>query len=293
MGLADGRRSGQVDWLVRLRCSPDAAPAIASALSRRDDTSWVAVASGGTEITCLARARETGGSLLLEKISRTPRIHTVTAQCLLRGVAGTAGWRGRTSALTPAEAERIRAPRAPSGAPLPSGAAPPAASPGPVELGRADWSLLRALAADGRTGYVELASATGWSQSTVRRRLSQLHRDGVLYFDVDIDPALLGYTCQATLWLTVAPAQLTPVTRALAGHEEIAYAAATSGTTNVAAFAVCRDLDALYDYLADGIGSLRGVLQVESSPVIRQVKRAGAALAPLRTGSPERTGASA
>jgi DNA-binding Lrp family transcriptional regulator len=265
VGLVNGPRLGWSDWLVRLRCAPATATAVATALARRDDTTWVGLASGGTEITCVTRS---GGHLLLDKLSRTPRIDAITAQCLLRAVAGTAGWHGRVSALEPPEIDRIRGPRAPR-------------PTGPTRLTDADRVLLGALANDGRTSYPTLAAITGRSQSSVRRRLPELQDAGVLYFDVDVDPALLGHACQATLWLTVTPTALTEVTQALAGHQEIAYAAATTGATNVAAFAVCRDVDALYDYLATRIGALPGVLQVETSLVTRHLKRAGAALLPV------------
>lgn len=265
VGLIDGPRLGLADWLVRLRCAPDTALAVAGALARRDDTAWIAIASGGTEITCVTRSPATGGNLLLEKLARTPRIDAVTAQCMLRAVAGTAGWHGRTSALTPEQIDLLR------------GAQNVRTSTREhIDLTDADRALLHVLHTDARTSYPALAAITGQSQSTLRRRLAQLWHDGVLYFDVDIDPVLLGHTCQARLWLTVAPAALTPVTEALAAHPEIAYAAATTGVTNVTAFAVCRDLDALYDYLATRLGALPGVLQVETTLVTRHVKRAGA-----------------
>lgn len=263
VGVTNGRRLDYVDWFVRLRCAPDAATAIATALSRREDTGWIALCSGGTEITCVTRTRTGSDHLLLEKLARTPRINAVTAQCLLRGVAGTTGWPGRTSALTSAQIAGLR----PAEQPQPAR---------PVTLTAPDHALLRALAVDGRTGYPQLAAVTGSSESAVRRRLAELHGDTVFYFDVDVDPGLLGHTCQAALWLTVAPARLTSVADALATHPEIAYAAATTGTTNIAAFAVCRDLDTFYDYLATRIGALPGILQVDTSPVLRMVKRAGA-----------------
>lgn len=283
VGQVDGRRLGRVDWLVRLRCAPDAASRIASTLARRDDTAWVAVASGGTEITCITRTPDERGSLLLEKLSRTPRIDSVTAHCLLRGVAGTSGWAGRTSALTPEEIAAVRQPQTPPRAAHRAQTRGQAqgraviADGGRARLSPTAWALLGVLASDGRAGYPALAAATGWSQSTVRRRLPELRRDGVLYFDVDIDPALLGYGCQAALWPSVAPAELTSVTQELAGHLEIGYAAATTGATNITAFAVCRDRDAFYDYLATRIGALRGVDRIETSLIGRHFKRAGAA----------------
>jgi DNA-binding Lrp family transcriptional regulator len=129
------------------------------------------------------------------------------------------------------------------------------------------------LAADGRADHPTLAKATGWSESTVRRRLDQLRRNELLYLDVDVDPLLIGYASETILWLTVAPAALGSVADALATHPEIAYAAATTGPSNLVAFAVCRDHRALYDYLATRLGALPGLQHVESAPVIRRTKR--------------------
>src|SRR4051794_9338407 len=57
VGSANGFLLGYTSWTIRVRCSPDAAGAIAAALARRPDTFWVHVLSGGTEISCNVQAR--------------------------------------------------------------------------------------------------------------------------------------------------------------------------------------------------------------------------------------------
>lgn len=258
VGVPNASRLGLTEWFVRLQCAPDTATQVAAALARRPDTSWVSLTSGGTEVTCITRTRdrnETEG-LLLRKLPRTPRIISVTAHCMLRAVAGTHGWPGRTSVLTDDEVAQLRWETT--------------ETDGVAEL---DDRLLPVLAEDGRADLPTLAKATGWSESTTRRRLDQLRRGEYLYFDVDVDPLLLGYASETILWLTVAPAALGTIADALATHQEIAYAAATTGPSNVVAFAVCRDHGALYDYLADRLGPLPGLRHVESAPVIRRTKR--------------------
>ena len=268
VGLPHSRRLGRVDWIVRLGCVPDAAPAIAATVARRDDTSWVGLTSGGTEITFVTHTDgwHDRGTPLLQKLPRGPRITSVTAQCMLRAVAGTSGWPGRTAALTDHQIDQLRPP--------PTGPDPGVA----IELTAPDRLLLAELAKDGRAGYPVLAAATGIPESSARRRLAELCRSGVLYFDIETDPLLLGYSTEAALWLTVAPAELSAVADALARHREIAFAAAVTGPNNMFAFVVCRDADALYDYLATQIGALPGVLQVETAPIMRSAKRAGSLL---------------
>ncbi|MBE1489474.1 Lrp/AsnC family transcriptional regulator [Plantactinospora soyae] len=270
VGLPYAAALGHVEWLVRMRCPPDAAVPVASALAQRADTSWVTLLSGGTEITCITRTRAQSveGELLLQKLPRTSRITAVTAHCILRAVAGTNGWPGRTAALEPDQVAALRP-------------APEVAAPGErISLSTADNHLLTVLAKDGRASAPALTAATGWSETTVRRRIEHLRRIDVLYFDVEIEPALFGHTAEAMLWLTVAPAALTTVTRALAGHPQVGYAAAVTGPANVAASVVCHDLDDLYQYLAHGIGTLDGVSRAETAPVVRRVKGAGTLLVP-------------
>ncbi|MEU1308690.1 Lrp/AsnC family transcriptional regulator [Streptomyces cinnamoneus] len=272
VALPEARSLGFVDWGVRIQCTPDASVAIATALAERDDTSWVGLASGGTEITCITRARagSAHGSLLLSKLPRTPRITAVTAHCMLRAVAGTAGWPGRTAALDERQIAQLARPQA----------APHSRD---VELTAADHRLFAVLATDGRAAVRDLTAATGWSESTVRRRIDELHAAGVLYFDVDIEPRLYGFTHEAVLWLTVAPAELGAVAEALAGHCEVAFAAAVTGPSNMMVCVVARDADALYDYLATRIGALPGVRAAETMPVTRHIKRAGRLLMPPAT----------
>jgi DNA-binding Lrp family transcriptional regulator len=262
VGVPEAAPLGQVHWLVRLRCVPDAAAAIATALARRADTQWVSLMSGGTEIACFVRApqREDAGGLLLGRLPRTPRVVSMTAYRILhRFAGGPAGWSGRSSALPEPQAAVLR--RAPGGV---------AYRPEPE-----DSALLTALAHDGRADMSTLAAATGRSESTARRRLEHLRNSGALYFDVEIDAALVGYPLTATLWLTVAPSALEAAGRALATHPQVAFAAATTGPANLVANVGCRDDAALYAYLADDLGGLAGVQQVETAPMIRTLKRFG------------------
>jgi DNA-binding Lrp family transcriptional regulator len=149
-----------------------------------------------------------------------------------------------------------------------------------VVLDDGDQALLAALSLDGRTGHAELAGITGWSESTVRRRMDRLVGAGALFYDIDIPPECLGYRCAARLWMSVRPAEPASVGQALARHPEVSFAAATTGPANLMAAVACRDDQALYHYLTERIGALEGVGHLETAPVIRTVKRAGAVLKP-------------
>ncbi|RCH59776.1 Lrp/AsnC family transcriptional regulator [Streptomyces sp. SDr-06] len=263
-GLVDRTRLGHVEWLVRIRCTPDSAQTIAQSLARRSDTSWISRTSGGTELVCVTAAATPGDSLLLRELPRTARVLDVTAHCLLHVYSGrAAGVVAKLSALTPEQAAQLRP------------AEPPFTDlTHPVDLDDLDRHLLGLLRDDGRAPTARLAAETGASRSTVQRRIADLRAAGVLYFHVDARWSLLGLGVRTLLWLSVEPAHLERVGLALADHPEVTFVAATSGSSNLHAALATGDIPALYTYLSTRISTLRGVQSVDSAPVLQTFKGA-------------------
>ncbi|MGX1757429.1 Lrp/AsnC family transcriptional regulator [Streptomyces lydicus] len=276
VGTLNGARLGYSAWTIRLRCTPDAAGAMATALAKRSDISFVHLLSGGTEISFSTQTRSSDESdaLLLHQLPRTARVTSVSAHLLLTHYALPDNWAG-PAWLTPAQAALLTPPPA-----VDRGVAAEAGADASVELREGDRALLEALGRDGRTGYAELATATGWSDATVRRRIATLRRSGVLIFLVDIPPAALGFRAEARLWMSVQPSKLTAVAAAMAGHPEASLVALTTGPTNLLAAVNCRDAHDLSRYLTERIASLDAIRTIETAPVIRTLKRAGTLLLP-------------
>jgi DNA-binding Lrp family transcriptional regulator len=261
-GLADPHLHGGAPWFLRVRCAPAAAPRVAEALARREDTAWVRLTSGGTEIVCMVAGHpHEGESLLLDRLPRTPRVEGITAHHLLHTFRrGLHVLIAEHSGLT---ADQVRALRP---ADTTQGARP-------MRLDDTDRLLMQALLRDGRTGLTDLAAATGWSRSTVHRRVRDLAGSGVLSFDIDVDQRLFPAVATWTvLWLSVEPAALETVGNALAGHPEVGYAAATTGPTNLYASVAGPTAAALYTYLTRRIAPLPGIRLTETAPVLRNIK---------------------
>nr|WP_242705231.1 MULTISPECIES: Lrp/AsnC family transcriptional regulator [Streptomyces] len=270
VGLTDPMRVGDTPWFVRVRCTPDAAGSVGEALARHPDTSWVKLTSGGTEIICNVRTRDRGESdaLLLQKLPRTPRVVDVSAHSLLHVFFGQErSLVSKTGPLTPEQVAALTPADAPASRPH-----EPAA---PYPLEARDHRLLAALTQDGRAPLGELAAATGWSQTTVRRRLAELRAAGVLYFDLDYHPRILHHGFRATLWLQVEPARLDTVGRALAEHPEVPFAAATTGATNLCASINTQNAGSFYRYLTGPVASLPGVQHASTAPTHRLLKGPG------------------
>ncbi|MGV9363568.1 MULTISPECIES: Lrp/AsnC family transcriptional regulator [unclassified Amycolatopsis] len=264
LGGVDPAALGAVLWFLRVRCAPAASVPVAEALARRPDTSWVSITSGGTEITCTVRTESEADSeaLLLAKLPRTPRVEGVTAHSVLHAFyGGPDSLVAKLGSLDEEAIERLRP------APIPH-------RPGPVRLDDGDRKLLATLATDGRAEIERLAAATGWSPTTVRRRMTELRERGVLYLDIDVDGSMFGVGPRTLLWLSVAPTNLEEVGTELAAHPEIAFAAATTGPTNVCASVACANQQELYRYLTGRLARLTAITHLETAPVIKTVKRA-------------------
>jgi len=270
LGVLDGSSLGWADWFVRLQTMPGAADTIAEALARRADTKWVQLASGGTEIICFLEARtpEQRDALLLRGLPGSRRVVQISAHSILHDF--TKGpWQGVTQALSAAQLEVL----ARSAHPGPLVSTPGDAMPEPE-----DEPLLTELARDGRASNAALAAEIHWHESTVRRRIEELRRAGLLHFEVDLDTRGLGMNVHTVFWLSVEAARLDEAGRTLAGHPEIPFAAATTGPTNLVASAHFRDTQHLYQYLTGELASLPGVRSVETAPIIRTLKRTGSVL---------------
>jgi hypothetical protein len=108
--------------------------------------------------------------------------------------------------------------------------------------------------------------------------LETLVASGQAYVHTDVATELLGFPVAASLWLSVAPAELEHVGAQLAALEQTPFVAAVSGPANLAASVVCRSNTELYGLLTDEIGAIRSIHSAEVSPVIRRIKQAGTVL---------------
>ncbi|MGI5498973.1 Lrp/AsnC family transcriptional regulator [Lentzea sp. CA-135723] len=270
IGVVDPGALGQSRWMVRLRCRPGSATAMAESLAQREDISWVALSAAGAEVTFAVRSRsqEQRDDLLSHRLPRAAAVLDLQASAILHQFVGGRGhyWAALTGALT-AEQE----------AALGSAGNPFTERPAvrQVQLSAQDEKVLAALAADGRASFVDLGAASGLTPGRAARRMHALVAAGVVHVDVEVAPEALGFRTRANLWLRVHPGRIKEVGRATAGMPEVGFAAAVTGPHNLHAVVQCRDLDHLFEFTTGRLGGLPGVETMEVSPVLRQLKQAG------------------
>lgn len=249
--------------LVRLEVQPQAVRAVAEALARRPDVSWLRLMNAGAEILFGVRARTPSDrdSLLLDQLPRTGRILRTTVYSVLHHfrTPGEADWAGFPDALDDQQRRQLQVD--PPDWPL-------------IRADAADQAIVDELAIDGRATYARLAQVSGMSESAAGRRLELLVGSGALYSDVDIAAELLGYPVAATLFLEVTPSSVPAVGTLLASHHQTAFVAAVGGSANMIAAIRCRDVAEIYEYVTATLGRVNGVEHVEVSTVSRTIKHA-------------------
>jgi DNA-binding Lrp family transcriptional regulator len=280
-GLVGNDDTAQSTWTLRLRCSAQSADQICATLARRGDVSWVSIAAGGSEIICNIHCRtmQDRESLLLNRLPKTRAVDRVYAHEWIHRFGRTKGadWQAYGDHLTDEQFRELCAQMPARSRTAPRGRA--AVLP-------EDLPMLNLLALDGRASVARLAQAARMSHGRTSRRLDALAESGTLVFDIDLAYELLGFRSLAYLWLTVHPQHLAEAGRLLADQPEVPFAAAITGTANLLASVVCRTAEDLYAFITTKVRLLDGLTMVETSPVIRTVKQAGALRNGLRLAVP-------
>jgi DNA-binding Lrp family transcriptional regulator len=275
VGMVDPTPLGETAWIVRIQSRPNAATALADALARRRDIGWVTLTSGGSEILCviMSRTSQVRDELLLQRLPNTAHVLSVSAHAVMHRFETEDSWPYDGARLAAEVTAELRSQAIGGGERRASTRPGPA---GPLQqLSAADDALLDELAIDGRTPVSRLVEATQWSPARVNRRLEELVRAGLLYFDAEVALEAVGLPSRAFLWMTAPAARLQATGEALAQHDEVFFAAATTGTTNLVASVAFRSTAALYRYVTESLGSLDAITGLEISPSLRQIKQGG------------------
>jgi Lrp/AsnC family transcriptional regulator for asnA, asnC and gidA len=132
-----------------------------------------------------------------------------------------------------------------------------------VTLDSVDRAIIRALQRDGRASYAELAPQVGLSAPAVRQRIQRLTDTGVLQVVAVTDPLALGLPVMALVGISV-DGDIRATADTIAQLRQVIYVVLTSGSFDLFAEVVCRDMDELFTVVNDHLKAIPGVRQTES-----------------------------
>ncbi|MFF9649285.1 Lrp/AsnC family transcriptional regulator [Streptomyces sp. NPDC014622] len=213
---------------VELRCRAGAVAELTRALCARPDVASVERVAGGFDLLLTVIA-SSGGALarvLTDEVGRMNGVLTIGSRLVLRMFREGSDW-------------RMRALDRDQRSLLADGATRRGPGRGSADL---DRRLLEALAADGRRSFASLASDTGVSEATARRRVRAMLTGGRVRLRCDLAQPLSGWPVAATYRLNVPPGDLDRAGSVLTTLPEVRMCAAVSGDCNLLVVAWTRTM---------------------------------------------------
>jgi DNA-binding Lrp family transcriptional regulator len=265
-GVLDHLRCGLgISLMVRMRCRPGTANAVAVALADLPEVRFVTVVTGSADVAAevVVRDHHDVTRVLVDDLPRAGDIAETESMMVVRKFSAVEEW--DTGLLTPEAVALLR---------------PDGARTGhrewsePERLTEQEFAIARLLAADGRASYAQLAAASGVSESTAARRVESLVRRGCLRFRTLFETRLIGLGVEFMQWLAVEPGELENVGAQLAEHPSTQYVSATAGRFNLCLHGALPGYGDLYQYLTEVVGALPGVRTADMTLQARTLKRA-------------------
>jgi len=133
--------------------------------------------------------------------------------------------------------------------------------------------IIRALQANARKPVSKLAMEIGANQATVRKRIENLIKDGIIqHFTVSLDYHKLGRAIKAFIGLRVQPPRLREIVDHLAKNPDVQVLYRTSGDTDIILEVIFEKMEDLNAFLETEL-KLEGILGTIVTIVIGPFKR--------------------
>jgi Lrp/AsnC family transcriptional regulator, regulator for asnA, asnC and gidA len=135
-----------------------------------------------------------------------------------------------------------------------------------------DRSIIQLLQKDGRSSNTDIAKALDVTETTIRKRIARLLADGVISIVAIPLPEAMEPTMSAIIGLSVRLGSLRELSSQLRSQPEIRYVGLSSGRYDVMVEAFFHDHEHLLEFITERLGTLEGIISVETSIILKVVK---------------------
>jgi Lrp/AsnC family transcriptional regulator for asnA, asnC and gidA len=135
-----------------------------------------------------------------------------------------------------------------------------------------DIELIELLVKDAHISSTALANRLHVNSSTIRRRMKNLIKQGIIRITATPDFAKIGLPVMAILSFEVSHEKVDSVLKELNTYPNVAWLGATSGRFNVRSVWWTSSTDELHRLTESEIGKIDGILRIETSICLRIVK---------------------
>jgi len=137
-----------------------------------------------------------------------------------------------------------------------------------------DFNIISELRKNANASVAEIAAAIGVAGRTVRRRIDRLTENGVIRFNIYVDPAPFGYVVGADIFLDVSLQRQDEIMEKLLAHSEVVYLACgrRADANEISLHVKFKDNKQLFDFIYEYLPSL-GDVKVKSFALVPHVVR--------------------
>jgi DNA-binding Lrp family transcriptional regulator len=253
----------QVSAIIELSCEFGTSQSVAALVAMHPEALFVDIVTGSGDVlvTVLTEHREALSHYLLNRLSAVPGIiaahtHPVVAIHFESGYAASGTLDAQALAQLPH-----------TGHDLITGSRTPNDD--------IDWAICLALNKNGRVSFSDLASITGVSDVSVRRRMNKLSAKGSLRMMVEIASSATASPITVWFWARATPDHLPEVVAGIASRVNIRAVVSVAGTDNIIFKAVFAHVSHLSKFEAQLIRDLPALHITDRNTVIQPVRVMG------------------
>ncbi|MBC7130025.1 Lrp/AsnC family transcriptional regulator [Candidatus Bathyarchaeota archaeon] len=140
-------------------------------------------------------------------------------------------------------------------------------------MDKTDLAIIRFLQEDSSIPFTEIARRLKLSESTIRKRVEKLKREGVIKrFTVIIEPSKMGLNTVAIVGVDVDPPKLLEVAQKLCEIPEARYVATSTGDHMIMTEIWTKDGKELTKIISEKIGTIEGVKKICPAIILEKLK---------------------
>ena len=142
-----------------------------------------------------------------------------------------------------------------------------------MTMDQLDLRIIRSLNMNARKPYKTIAEELDVSDSTIRKRIKAMLKDGVIkQFMVLLDYRLMGKVIKAFIGLKISPSRVQPIVELLEAFADVHVLYRTTGTSDLFLEVIFSSLDELNNFLETEL-NLVGIIETDVNVVIGAYKR--------------------
>jgi Lrp/AsnC family transcriptional regulator for asnA, asnC and gidA len=142
-----------------------------------------------------------------------------------------------------------------------------------LDLDAVDVKILELLKEDSRRSFQEIAAQIEMTDVTVRRRVKDLLKRGVIKrFTIDLDSQKIGKGLQALLRIEMKVSEQKKIMIEIAALEEVAEAYYLAGKCGLWIKVDLEDMEKLEEFIKDRLSAIDGIANIETCIVLKCLK---------------------